>query len=203
MEANFTVKEAIIESIKLGLKNFLSLIGAVILWGLTIWIPYLNVGTTIGMITLPAKMSRGAIISPTEIFASKYRKYMGEFFLVTGLKSIIMFTAFLFMYFPGLVLQYAFSFATLFVVDKGINPSEAISLSNKCTYGYKWKMFFTHLVLFVVIWIVFLILGFITPILGVIAFVLFMPILLGATAFFYGKLTAHVPSADNPEIVEN
>ena len=71
------------------------------------------------------------------------------------------------------------------------------------TYGYKWKMFFTHLVLFVVIWIVFLILGFITPILGVIAFVLFMPILLGATAFFYGKLTAHVPSADNPEIVEN
>ena len=121
MEANFTVKEAFVEAIKLGLKNFLSLIGAVILWGLTIWIPYLNVGTTIAMVTLPAKMSRGSIISPLEIFDGKYRKYMGEFFLVTGLKLIIMFPAFLFMYFPGLVLQYAFSFATLFVVDKGIN----------------------------------------------------------------------------------
>jgi hypothetical protein len=117
MESKFTVSQAFLESIKLGFKNFLSLLGAVILWAITIWIPYLNVGTTVAMVTLPAKMSRGTIISPLEIFDGKYRKYMGEFFLVTGLKSIVLFPAFLFMYFPGVVMTYAYSFATLFVAS--------------------------------------------------------------------------------------
>ncbi len=196
MESKFTVSQAFLESIKLGFKNFLSLLGAVILWAITIWIPYLNVGTTVAMVTLPAKMSRGTIISPLEIFDGKYRKYMGEFFLVTGLKSIVLFPAFLFMYFPGVVMTYAYSFATLFVVDKGINPSEALSVSNRCTHGYKWKMFFTHLLIFIALGIVGGILGAIHPILTIIVLLVFAPILLGAQAFFYGKLTEDIPSLE-------
>jgi hypothetical protein len=65
MESKFTVSQAFLESIKLGFKNFLSLLGAVILWAITIWIPYLNVGTTVAMVTLPAKMSRGTITRPS------------------------------------------------------------------------------------------------------------------------------------------
>ena len=38
-------------------------------------IPYLNVGTTIALVALPAAMSRGEAISPTEILI-RYRKNM-------------------------------------------------------------------------------------------------------------------------------
>ncbi|HPW66550.1 MAG TPA: hypothetical protein PLS84_05640, partial [Salinivirgaceae bacterium] len=196
MESKFTVSQAFVESIKLGLKNFLSLLGAMILWSLTIWIPYLNVGTTIAMVTLPAKMSRGAVISPLEIFNGKYRKFMGEFFLVIGLRSIAIFPAYLFMFFPGMVLSFAYSFAALFVVDKGITPGDALSVSNRCTHGYKWKMFFTYLLLYIALGVVGAILALISPFLTIIVILVFMPIVLGAQAFFYGKLTEDIPSLE-------
>ncbi len=55
---------------------------AVILWELTIGIPYLNVGTTIGLVGLCARMGRGDAISPTQIFSAEYRKPVGDFLLV-------------------------------------------------------------------------------------------------------------------------
>ncbi len=196
MESKFTVLEAFMEAIKLGLMNFFSLLGALILWGLTVWIPYLNVGTTIALVTLPAKISSGRVISPTEIFNAKYRKYMGEFFLVIGLKGIATFPAYLFLFIPGMVLSLAYSLSTLLVIDKGINPSEALSLSNRCTYGYKWKMFFVKILIGIAFGIVGYILVLIEPFLLVIIMLIIMPIMLGAKAFFYGKLAGDIPSLD-------
>ena len=74
-----TVSSILKGGIEIGLKNFISLVGALILYVLTIWIPYLNVGTTIAMVSIPAALSRGQMISPTEIFDAKYRKKHGEF----------------------------------------------------------------------------------------------------------------------------
>lgn len=196
MESKFTVQDAFINAIKLGMMNFLSLIGCIILWIITIWIPYLNVGTTIALATLPAKMSQGGIISPLEIFEGKYRKYMGEFFLVLGLKWMATFPAFLFLIIPGIVLKLAYSQATLLVIDKGINPSESLSLSNRVTHGYKWTIFFTYLLIFVAFFIVSYVLSLITPILSAILLLVIMPIIFGANAFIYGKLTEDIPSLD-------
>ena len=69
---HMTISSLLKGGIQIGLKNFLSLVGALILYTLTIWVPYLNVGTTIAMVSIPAALSRGEIISPTEIFKSKY-----------------------------------------------------------------------------------------------------------------------------------
>lgn len=44
------------------------MLGATVLWLLTIWIPYLNVGTTIAMATIPIELSKGKVISPLFIF---------------------------------------------------------------------------------------------------------------------------------------
>ena len=77
-----TVSTILKDGLGLGLKNFLPLVAVVILYTLTCWIPYLNVGTTIALVSLPAAMSRGEAISPTEIFDGKYRKNMGNFFLL-------------------------------------------------------------------------------------------------------------------------
>ena len=79
MNKKLDFKELLTNTITIGLKNFPSLIGCVVLWILTIWIPYVNVGTTIAIFTLPAALSKGKIISPLEIFNKKYFKFMGEY----------------------------------------------------------------------------------------------------------------------------
>lgn len=180
-------------AVSLGLKNFPSLIGCLVLWILTIWIPYVNVGTTIAIVTLPAAISRGKIISPLEIFDKKYYKFMGEFFLVTGLRSLIIFPAMLFLLIPGMVLSIAYSLSTLLVVDKGMGASEALKLSNNLTYGNKWTMFLAELVVGICILIVFSLLSLLSNFLGYIVVVLIMPIVLGLTASIYGQLAGDVP----------
>lgn len=63
-QRKITVAGVISEGIGLGIKNAISMLGATILWLLTIWIPYLNVGTTIAMTTIPIELSKGRVISP-------------------------------------------------------------------------------------------------------------------------------------------
>jgi uncharacterized membrane protein len=130
------------EGISIGTKNIGPILVNVLLWVLTIWIPYFNVGTTIGLTAgIVSKASRGEAIPVAEIFDPKYRKYMGEFFLTSGLIGVGVFIGSIFALIPGMVIAIAWSLAILLVVDKGKNPTEAITLSNNCTYGYKAKMF--------------------------------------------------------------
>ena len=143
------------EGIAIGAKNMGPILVNVVLWVLTIWIPYLNVGTTIGLTAgIVSKAGRGEVISLTEIFNPKYRKYMGEFFLVSGLIGVGVGIGTIFGIIPGIVIGLAWNLAILLVVDKGKNPTEAITLSNNCTYGYKWKMagiYFLTCLLFTVV----------------------------------------------------
>ena len=77
--------ETLKDSVAIGVKNAPSVIAAVALWLITIWIPYLNVGTTIAITLLPTQLAKGEIVNPLGIFDSKYRRYMGEFFITMGL----------------------------------------------------------------------------------------------------------------------
>jgi len=72
---------------------------------------------------------------------------MGEFFLVSGLKVMIILPALIFMFFPAVVLSIAYSLSTLLVVDKGKGASEALKISNQVTYGNKWTIFLATIVL--------------------------------------------------------
>ncbi len=147
MEKKITVFGVIGEGFSIGMKNSLSLLGAVILYALTIWIPYLNVGTTIAMCSIPVELSKGKVISPFFIFDARYRKYMGEFFLLLGFVSIAVVPLILFGFFPAIVISLAWSLAVFLLLDKGVSPGEALIQSNKLTYGYKWTLFFISLVL--------------------------------------------------------
>mgnify|MGYP006273473391 CR=1 FL=1 len=188
MEKKFTFSDALSNAYQIGIKNILSLIGAIILWILTIWIPYINVGTTIAIVTIPASLSRGKVISPTEIFNKRYLKNMGDFFLVTALRGIGVYIAFLFMIIPGIVLSLAWSLAVLLVVDKGINANQSLNLSNKLTYGYKWIIFGAQIVLILPLFI----LGLIHPIVAAIYGILLVPFMLGLKAYVYGQLASDV-----------
>ena len=110
------------EGLTISVKNIASIAGAVVLWLLTIWVPYINVGTTIAIQTMPVELSKGKVISPLFIFDEKYRKYMGEYFTLTGLICMSVFPALLFMLVPGIIISIGWSLAYYILVDKGVAP---------------------------------------------------------------------------------
>ena len=195
--------ETIKDGVNIGIKNIAPIIVNAILWLLTCWIPYLNVGTTIGLwVGIVSKASRGETISSTEIFDPKYRKFMGEYFITAGLVFIGTLIGLCFLIIPGIVISIAWSLSLLLLIDKGKNPTEAISLSNNCTYGYKWKMFAIYFLTITALAITAYILSLI-PFLGeILAFLVnFMTlfIMIGLQASVYKQLTEDIP----PLSVEN
>ena len=140
-QKKITVTGVLSEGIGLGIKNAVSMLGATVLWLLTIWIPYLNVGTTIAMATIPIELSKGKVISPLFIFDGKYRKFMGEYFTLIGLMYLAIIPALFFMIVPGIIISIGWSLAIYILLDKGVAPGEAMIQSNKATYGYKWTIF--------------------------------------------------------------
>lgn len=147
-----TFGNLISETITLALKNIASVLGAAILWLLTCWIPYINVGTTIALFYgMPIELSRGNIMNPMAIFDGKYRKYMGEFFNIVGLMLVSLIPAFMFMLVPGIIISIGWMFAVLLLIDRQMNPSEALMSSTKYTYGYKWTLFLAQLVIGIIL----------------------------------------------------
>ena len=160
--SEFSVVSILTEGIPLGIKNFVTIFGAAILWLLTFWIPYLNVGTTIAVSTMPMAIADNeSPEGPTYIFDSKYRKYMGEYFILMGLMYMAIWTASVFLIIPGIVISLAWSQALYLLFDKQLNPIDALKESNEKTCGHKWTLFFVGLVFnmaffilaFILLWI--------------------------------------------------
>lgn len=192
MEKRITIGGFFSEGVNLGLQNALAIIVNTLLWALTVWIPYLNVGTTIGLFSgIVAKAGKGNAISMTEIFNPEYRKFMGEYFLALGLMGSGIMMGFFMFVIPGYVIAIAWSQALTLVVDKGMNPTQAITASNKATYGYKWIMFFGYLLLMIALLVVVAILS-IIPVIGIVlaalAYIASTCILIGANAYVYKNL---------------
>ena len=189
-----TVGNIITNAIQIGLKNMVNLVGAVILWLVTIWIPYLNVGTTIGIYNLVLAMSRDEPFTPTEIFDPKYRKHMGEFFLLMGFMGFGIYMGLAFFIIPGFVISIAWGMAIYIMFDKGVSPLEAIKLSNEITYGEKWTIFLGTFALVIILEVALLILlwifsGILAGLVGLVGLVAITSIVLGAYAYIYRILS--------------
>lgn len=189
------------DALYIGVKNAPSIIAALVLFLITIWIPYLNIGTFIAITLLPAQLAKGEVINPIGIFDSKYRRYMGEFFITMGLMVFPTLIACLFLYIPGIVLMLAWSLAYYFLIEKGKNPMQAIKASNDATYGSKWIMFFISLVMAVLFGVVFGIfsaicslinVGFITFVVMFILIVLALSISMAVNASIWKQLKDNV-----------
>jgi hypothetical protein len=188
------------EGVSLGIKNIGPILVNVLLYCLTFWIPYINVGTTIGLsVGIISKVSKGEVVPYTEIFDPKYRKYMGEYFLVCGLVSLGVSIGFVFMIIPGIVIGIAWCFALLITVDKGKNPSEAITLSNNATYGNKGRMFCIYLLFFLAYLVIFgLLAAILNSVIGLyvlltlVICIFSMVIAIGIQASLYKQLTENI-----------
>ena len=198
------------DGVALGFVNFLSIIATVLLYIVSLFIPYINVGTTIAVSALPAEMAKGKMINPLYIFQSKYRRNMGEFLILEALKMGALSVAFLFLFFPGFVISIAWSFAEILFVDQDKSPMDALCDSNKMTYGNKWRIFWINTLLGLFMMIAALIIigicaavdaGWLTvvgAILVVLLALFFVPAVLGVQAAIYKKLSE--PEA--PEVAE-
>lgn len=189
------------DALYIGVKNAPSIVAALVLFLITIWIPYLNIGTFIAVTLLPTQLAKGEVINPVGIFDSKYRRYMGEFFITMGLMIFPILIATLFLYVPGIVLSLAWSLAYYFLIEKDKNPIQAIKASNDATYGSKWIMFFIMLVVGVVFGVVFGIfsaicslinVGFITFIVMFVLIVLALSISMAVNASIWKQLKDNV-----------
>lgn len=143
-----SISRIIGDSFNTAIKNIASIFGASILWVLTCWIPYINVGTTIALFYgLPLELSRGKVMNPAAIFDGKYRKYMGEFFSCVGLMMLSLIPAVCFLVVPAIIIKIGWIFAIMLLVDKELNPAEAMTMSTKYTYGYKWTIFISQIII--------------------------------------------------------
>lgn len=183
------------------MKNAPSVVVAVALWLVTIWIPYINIGTTIAISLLPVELAKGSVINPLGIFDSKYRRYMGEYLITAGLMVIPIYIAFVFMIVPGIVLSLSWALSFYFLLGKGKNPMQAIKASNDATYGSKWTMFLVTLVFGIMVGIVFGILfaiclainvGFITFLVMFVLIVLAASVRMAIDASFWKQLKDNV-----------
>ncbi|MDR0230540.1 MAG: hypothetical protein LBI82_00265 [Dysgonamonadaceae bacterium] len=192
MEKKITVQSILTNGFTIGIQNAASLLGAIVLWILTIWIPFINVGTTIAIMTLPIEMSKGKIFSPLSIFDKKYFSFMGEFFLLMGFLYLGTVIGMMFLFIPAIVIGLAWMLAIYLLIDKKLNPMEALVASNKMTMGYKWTIFLAQLVLMIAFYILFFIFMKIPAIGGILAFLLFivfMAVIMGFNAYIYKELS--------------
>ena len=190
------IKQVLTEGVGVGTKNFVSLVLATILYCVTVWIPYLNVGTTIAMMSIPVELSKGNIINPLFIFDAKYRKNMGEFFILIGLMIMAIIPAFFMGIIPGIVLSYAWFIAIYLFVDKDLHALDALRKSNELTYGNKWRIFGIQFIICLAIGIITAIIGAIfgkassvAGVLNMIIALLVAPITFGCNAMIYKHLT--------------
>ncbi len=122
-------------------RNFFPLLGCILLYFLTIWIPYLNIGTMIAMTLLPVQMSKGESINPSHIFNPRYRKYMSEYFILVGIMYAALIASLLFFVIPGIVMAMAWGLSPYFLIEKQKSPIEALRASYRATDGNKWCIF--------------------------------------------------------------
>lgn len=190
------------EGVALALVNYLSILAAVVLYVLTIWIPYLNVGTTIAMASLPAEIAKGNVVNPLFIFKGEYRRNMGEFFILMALMYGAVSVGCMFMFVPGIVISYAWYIAIILFVDKDRSALDALRESNKLTYGNKARIFGIEALLAIALCVAMAIIAGIFSIghigwlqgigtfINVVLAIFIVPAFLGVQAIIYKRLTS-------------
>ena len=188
MESKLNFQKTLVDGVNLGIKNIGNLLLMAFLYMITFWIPYLNVGTTIGFYKNVIALSKGEEVVPTSIFKKENFKNLGDFFLLFGLQTAGIGAAAMFFFIPAMVVSLAWQFAMYFFLDKGTSPLKSLSVSYNATLGEKWTLFFVYLACAVVIGLVVGLLAAIPKVGGLLAFLAIIAcvaIVIGVEATLY------------------
>ena len=193
-----TIGNILSNTFRIAQKNALNIIFLTLAWILTIWIPYVNVGTTIALWGLCIAIARDEKFTIDNLFSAQYRKPMGEFFLLYGMIMVGATVGLLFLYIPGVIIGIAWSQAIYLLVDKNLNPMEAIKISNEITYGEKWYIIGAYFTLTICFYIAAIILFaliysgmpyFLVMILSLALYMGFLVCMMCCSAYIYSELS--------------
>ena len=165
-------------------------------------------GTTIGFLGIIVSISKGNSTSATEIFNAKYREKMGEFFLLLSFMIIGIASGYAFVIIPGIVISIAWSQSIFLFIDKGYSPLESINKSNDIIYGEKLTIFIGYLSLVLILGLsigllitlavnVDEIAGLLALLVGLIGYIAFILVMIGCSAYIYGKLNKKLTAENN------
>ena len=101
------------------------------------------------------------------------------------LYSLIILGGSLLLVIPGIIWSVKFSLSYYFVIDKGLNPIEALKASARATMGVKWELFG-----FGILCVLIYVLGFICLVVGLFAA---YPMVLIASTLVYRQLVSQTP----------
>tara|TARA_Y100001970_G_C14090116_1_gene779551 strand:+ start:165 stop:1160 length:996 start_codon:yes stop_codon:yes gene_type:complete len=133
------------KSFEINKKHQLKVLATYLLWLLTIWIPYINIGTTIGLKTMVVKITNNEDFSPLDIFKVEHRAYFGEFLLLSFMFYAITLFGTIFFIFTGIIIQHALSQIFYLGIDKKYNFADCFKISYKITFGEKVSIFLVRL----------------------------------------------------------
>jgi hypothetical protein len=188
MENKLNFQKTLADGVGLGLKNIGNLLLMAFLYMITVWIPYLNVGTTIGFYKNIIALSKGEEVVPMSIFNKSNFKNLGDFFLLFGLETAGIGAAAMFFFIPAMVVGLAWQFAMYFFLDKGTSPLKSQSLSYDVTLGEKWTLFFVYMACGVIISLIIGLLAAIPKVgivLSILAMIACVAIVIGVEATLY------------------
>ena len=149
----------ITNAFKIGFQNWGNIILAILLFIITFWIPYLNIGAYLGLSGFIVTMSKGKKINATDMFNSYYLKKIGDIALLyflfyggfLGLAMILwefgsyiaLFTGVV----PLIVIYYSWYVSSFLILDKDLGALKVLEISNRITYGYKGTIFGAHILM--------------------------------------------------------
>ena len=142
----FTVGTIVSNSFGLAMKNAGSIFLITLIYYLTIWIPYINLGTTIAIYAFVIALARNEKFEVGDLFAEKYRKLISPILLCWGVSFLAILFGFFFFIVPGIVLMTAWGMGSYLIVDKNLEPMDALKTSYKLTYGKKWTIALSFIV---------------------------------------------------------
>ena len=195
MESKLNFQKTLTDGVNLGIKNIANLLLMAFLFLITFWIPYLNVGTTIGFYKNIIALSKGEDVVPMSIFSKENFKSLGDFFLLLCLQTAGLGAAAMFFFVPAMVLSLAWQFAMYFFLDKGTSPLKSLSLSYDATLGDKWTLFFVYLACSILTGLIVGLLAAIPKVGGILAFlalIAFVAIIIGIEATLYKYFSSKV-----------
>jgi len=195
MESKLNFQKTLTDGVNLGIKNIANLLLMAFLFLITFWIPYLNVGTTIGFYKNIIALSKGEDVVPMSIFSRDNYKNLGDFFLLFGLQTAGIGAAAAFLLFPAIVVSLAWQFAMYFFLDKGTSPLKSLSLSYDATLGDKWTLFFVYLACSILTGLIVGLFAAIPKVGGILAFlalIAFVAIIIGIEATLYKYFSSKI-----------
>ena len=155
------------------------------------WNPLMLIGTlasslvsaylTIGVIRISLKLLDSKKPEFADLYSAKAEEFI-RYLIGSLLYGLIVIAGFILLIIPGIIFSLKYQYYSYLIVDKHLDPMEAIKQSGKITQGYKWKLFLFGIVVGLIT-----ILGFLALIVGILVAA---PVTGLAQAYVYRKLAS-------------